>query len=178
MSDSLSEEENPIKPIIKIEHQILKEYSQSYYWGNEIKSVIGRVVPGVIKFFEPKRITSTDARLSTNSCIKVLWRVKGRMSGHNSQQIDALILGDYVYFEYSSETFTLESIELFINESGDILSDIKLMFLEQQRGNKERYSILEVEPMYITPEKLTKMSNLYEFVDNLIEIALKEHQTK
>ena len=52
MSDSSSEKENPIKPTIKIEHQILKEYSQSYYWGNEIKSVIGRVVPGVIKLFQ------------------------------------------------------------------------------------------------------------------------------
>ena len=176
MSDLLNEQK-AIKPTIKVEHQILKEYSQSYYWGNEIKSVIGRVIPGVIKFFERKRITSTDARLITNSCIKVFWRVKGRMSGHNSQQIDALILGDYVDFEYRSETFILESVELFVNESGDILSDIKLTFLDQQRGNKEKYSILEIEPMYVTPEKLTKMSNLYEFVNDLIEIALQEHKT-
>lgn len=54
MSDSSSERENPIKSIIKVEHQILKEYSQSYYWGNEIKSVIGRVVPGVTPVFSAK----------------------------------------------------------------------------------------------------------------------------
>ncbi|MDJ0900570.1 MAG: hypothetical protein QNJ55_17345 [Xenococcus sp. MO_188.B8] len=176
MSDSSLNQENTIKPTIKVEHQILKEYSQPYYWGNEIKSVIGKVVPGVIKFFLQKAIKSTDAKLITNSCIKVLWRVKGGMSGHNSQQIDALVLGDYVNFEYRSETFILESVELFINQSGDILSDIKLTFLDQKRGSKEKYSIVEIEPMYITYEKLKKMTNLYEFVNNLIEIALSEHQ--
>ena len=176
MSDSSSSKENVIKPIIKIEHQILKEYSQSYFWGNEIKSVVGKVVPGVIKFFLQKTIKSTDAKLMTSSCIKVLWRVKGGMSGHNSQQIDALVLGDYVDFEYRSETFILESVELFINQSGDLLSDIKLTFLDQKRGSKEKYSIVGIEPMYITPEKLNKMTNLYEFINNLIEIALSEHQ--
>ena len=172
MSDLSSEKDNPVKSIIKIEHQILKEYSQSYYWGNEIKSVIGRVVPGVIKFFQQKTITSADARLITSPCIKVFWRVKGRISGHNSQQIDALLLGDYLDIDLKTQTLVLESIELFVNESGDVLSDIKLTFFDLQIGNQESYKIVELEPMYITPKKLTKMNNLYEFVSDLIDMAL------
>lgn len=157
MSDSLSNEENLIKPIIKIDHQLLKEYSQNYYWGNENKSVQGKVIPGQIKFFSSKEIISADSQLSVSSCIRVFWRVKGRFMGHNSQQIDALIVGDCLDLNFQSELLILESIELFINEAGHIVSDIKLSFFDVQKGNKENkdsYSILEVEPMYITPQKL------------------------
>lgn len=66
----------------------------------------------------------------TSPCIKVFWRVKGRRSGHNSQQIDALLLGDYLDIDLKTQTLILESIELFINESGDVLSDIKLTFFD------------------------------------------------
>jgi hypothetical protein len=172
MNDLSSEQENTTKSIVKVEHQILKEYSQSYFWGNKINSIVGKVVPGVIKFFSQKTIKSTDAKLSTSKCIRVLWRVKGRMSGHNSQQIDVLIIGDYVDFEFKSETIILESIELFINDIGELVSDVKLTFFDLHKGDKKSYTILEVEPMYITPEKLTKMSNLYEFISDLIETAL------
>jgi hypothetical protein len=56
----------------------------------------------------------------------------------------------------------LESVELFINEVGELVSDIKLTFFDLQKGDRESDTILEVEPMYITPTKLTKMNNLYE----------------
>ncbi len=85
----------------------------------------------------------------------------------------------YLNFEFKSEKIVLESIELFINESGDIVSDVKLTFVELQRCQKDdrdRHSFLEVEPMYITPKKLTRMSNLHEFVTDLIETSLNQHQ--
>ncbi len=180
MSESKPEPENSIKSIITVEHQILKEYSQSYYWGTEIKSVIGRVVPGIIKFFSKNEITSTNSQLSTSSCIRVFWRIKEEISGHNGQKIDLLILGDYIEeFKFQKETILLKSVDFFINKAGDIVSDIKLTFFDMQRATKENkdiYRFLEVAPMYITPQKLTKMSNLYNLITDLIEKALKENQ--
>lgn len=178
MSDLSSEKENPIKPTIKIEHQILKEYSQSYYWGAEDKPVSGKVISGKIEFTGLESIESNDAKLNTKNCLRVFYRVRDRFVGHGKQRIDALLLGECQEIDWKTQTLILESIELFINEIGDIVSDIKLTFFALQKGNKESHSILEVEPMYITPEKLTRMSILCKFIDELIDISLKEHRTK
>ena len=43
-------------------------------------------------------------------------------------------------------------------------------------GDKESHKIAEVESMYITPQKLIKMSNLYEFITDLIDAALNKYQ--
>ena len=83
-----------------------------------------------------------------------------------------LIFGDCINFEFKNETLILESIELFINDIGELFSDIKLTFLDLHKGDRESHSILEVEPIYITPKKITKMNNLYEFISDLIETAL------
>ena len=175
MIDLASEHKSPIKPVIKVEHQILKEYSQSYFWGHQIKSIAGKVAPGVIKFFTHKEVKENEAKLSFSPCIRVFWRVKGKLWGNSNQKIDIVILGDCLDFAYRNERIGLESVELFINSSGDIVSDIKLTFFDLHKGGQESYNIIEVEPMYLSSKKLTKMTNLYEFVSDLIDMALENN---
>jgi hypothetical protein len=50
------------------------------------------------------------------------------------------------------------------------------MFFPLQKGNKDNYSIVEVDPMYITPQKLTQMSSLDKLIDELINVVLNKQK--
>jgi hypothetical protein len=53
---------------------------------------------------------------------------------------------------------------------------IKLTFFTQKKGNRDNYSIVEVDPMYITPQKLTQMSSLDKLIDELINLVLNKQK--
>ncbi|GAB4226384.1 MAG: hypothetical protein Kow0049_05410 [Stanieria sp.] len=124
MNDLSSEQPNPIKSIIKVEHQILKEYSQKYYGGSEDKPISGKVMPGKIEFTGFESIESNEAKLDTRNCLKVFYRLRNPFVGHGKQQIDALLLGNCQEIDLKAQTLILKTIELFINETGEIVSDI------------------------------------------------------
>ena len=163
-----------ISEIIKLEDSILKEYIQSYYWLGRVKSKLGKLVWKIGEYLAQSRINSSNTELDLSSCLHVHWQVTS-LDVNYFQPINVSEVGEHLGLPFCSEQIYLKNIELFIDDIGRLVSDIKITFSEREKEDWQS-DIKELKQLYITPKQLTKLNDLDDLVTDLVEEAIEEYR--